>query len=355
MMGANERLADIEFYSKAVKAFSDDGIIVPGSNYGHRILNPSPGVNQLEGIIACLRSDRHSKRAAISVYQAEDAVRASSRDIPCTFGFTFHIRDEQLHSTIIMRSNNAHLLLPFNIFEFSLLAEIVASELDVPIGPMYYHGISMHLLAGDKASAELAVSSVVPSPILMPEMPPRSLAQVRELVRLEARMRHSAAGLTDESLHEWVVEGAGKLDAYWQQFFILLLLHVARENRLEASLQELKVSMDVYFRNALGESAFELASDGRRTQHAMDSLFDEMPAVNAEPAYLQLMAELEDMFQTESKQFVLNGRDPLLYDEQVKLRNELIGSPRQPMVAANDINALLSEARRRIRALRDGE
>src|SRR5271165_3777848 len=38
MMSASNRLADIAFYEPKVKGFTDDGIIIPGSSYGVRIL-----------------------------------------------------------------------------------------------------------------------------------------------------------------------------------------------------------------------------------------------------------------------------------------------------------------------------
>jgi thymidylate synthase len=128
MMAGNNRLADIEFYwGRAVTPFSDDAITVPGSSYGARMFSSSPGLNQIDAIIHRLQDDPSTRRAAVSIYQPIDAVR-ESRDIPCTFGLFFHVREEHLISTVIMRSNNALILLPYNIFEFSLLAEVIAQE-----------------------------------------------------------------------------------------------------------------------------------------------------------------------------------------------------------------------------------
>ena len=115
MISGNNRLADIAFYEPRVKAFTDDEIIVPGSSYGARIRQAHPGIDQLQGVIAKLRHGKSTRRAAISIYQPTDTVRESS-DIPCAFGMFFHIREDRLHTQIIMRSNNATTLLPFNIF-----------------------------------------------------------------------------------------------------------------------------------------------------------------------------------------------------------------------------------------------
>ena len=73
MMAGSDRLADIAFYEPKVSFFSDDGIAVPGSSYGQRILRSRPGLNQLESAIARLKQDPASRRAAISIYHPEDA------------------------------------------------------------------------------------------------------------------------------------------------------------------------------------------------------------------------------------------------------------------------------------------
>ena len=103
MMAGSDRLADIAFYEPKVSFFSDDGIAVPGSSYGQRILRSRPGLNQLESAIARLKQDPSSRRAAISIYHPEDAVR-ESRDIPCAFGLFFHVREGVLIATTLMRS-----------------------------------------------------------------------------------------------------------------------------------------------------------------------------------------------------------------------------------------------------------
>src|SRR4051812_18136911 len=43
MMAGNQRLADIEFYEPQVKRYSDDGLVVPGSDYGARLRHSTPG------------------------------------------------------------------------------------------------------------------------------------------------------------------------------------------------------------------------------------------------------------------------------------------------------------------------
>ena len=227
MMAASDRLADIAFYEPRVRGFSDDGIAISGSNYGMRMLSPRPGLNQLRGIITELRQHPSSRRAMITIYHAEDSTRQESKDIPCTFGFGFLIRDGKLQATTIMRSNNAVSLLPFNLFEFSLLAEVVATEVGVSLGPLSHFAMSMHIYETDRARAkEIVKEASGMAPFIMPPMPAKPLNAIQKLASAEAELRH--CNLSDANLEEWIrrpeVDG---LDVYWHPFFQVLLFHAA--------------------------------------------------------------------------------------------------------------------------------
>jgi thymidylate synthase/nicotinamide riboside kinase len=234
MMAGNDRLKDIEFYEKKVGGFTDDGIVVPGSSYGHRMIYPAPGCNQIEGVIERLKRDAATRRAAVAVYRAEDATR-DSKDIPCTFGLAFHNRGEFIHTSVVMRSNNAFVLLPYNIFEFSLLGEAVAKEVGLELGSMTYHAMSMHLYSNNYENAQEVVNTDVPQPtVAVPVMPrdPSPMQQIRELVKIEADARHAAAGFSTKNFEsDWLSYADSRLDAYWRQFYYVLLYAMC--NRIE--------------------------------------------------------------------------------------------------------------------------
>ena len=236
IMAGSDRLADIAFYEPRVSFFSDDGISVPGSSYGHRILRPRPGLNQLKAVINRLRKDKYSRRAAIAIYQAEDAVR-ESHDIPCAFGIFYHIREDQLHATTVMRSNNAFTLMPYNVFEFGLLAEVVAAELDVPLGSLTHSALSMHIYKDDYEAAAAALKEYdesKPSSADFLDIPnePSPLDEIQKLIILEAGIRHGSQGLTGSNIEEWINKGQEKLDPYWAQLYYLLLLYVVQRKNI---------------------------------------------------------------------------------------------------------------------------
>jgi hypothetical protein len=228
MASGNERLEDIAFYEPKVQGFTDDGLIVPGSNYGKRIRAPEPGVDQLGGVVKRLRLNPDTRRAALVIWHSQDAVR-DTNDLPCAFGMSFSVRGKQLIAITSMRSNNAFTLLPFNLFEFGLVSEVVAAELDLELGPALHSANSMHVFDEHRQIAEASLASYdsldQPRPIMEP-MPrnPRPLAQIGRLAQIEARIRHDAAGLSNAPLEQLVAADAA-LHPYWQSFGRVLLAH----------------------------------------------------------------------------------------------------------------------------------
>jgi hypothetical protein len=231
MMSGSDLLSAIAFYEPTVAEFSDDGITIPGSSFGRRIFNPRSGINQLEGILARLRNDPNGRRAAVAVYQAEDSCR-ESRDIPCLFGLFFHLRDSRLSTTVIMRANNAYRLFPYNLFELSLLAEVISTELDVPLGPLNYSVVSMHIYAPEYQAATSLLAHRG-NPVLQPSMaamPPSPLEQIRKLVLLEADLRNQPQAVDRETVEGMMQKAHRDLDPYWRNFYYVLLQFVARGN-----------------------------------------------------------------------------------------------------------------------------
>ena len=232
MMAANNRLSDIAFYEPRVSAFTDDGLTVPGSSYGMRLRQPQPGVDQVKETIESLKEDSNTRRAAMSIYHPIDTTRRGSNDISCAFGLLFHNRSGCLHTTVIMRSNNALTLLPFNLFEFSMLAEVMAVETELELGEITYFAGSMHLFTENIERAKDTISSKPQSnPRPMAQMPrdESPLDQLTELGKLDAELRHASAAIDHRSIEEWINTIKEKVTPYWAQFGLLLLSNIAKQ------------------------------------------------------------------------------------------------------------------------------
>ena len=229
MMAANDRVADVAWYDRGAHKFSDDGWTVPGSSDGARLLNPRPGLNQIERVIELLRREPDSRRAVAVVYQPEDAGRVS-RDVPCTIGMAYNLRGEGLHASTIMRSSNAFRILPYDLFLFSLLAEVVAAELGVPLAGYHQFAVSLHVYVPDVDAATDVVTSDPPATRWsMPAMPPGSVfEQLRALIRVEQELRHPDVTVDVAAVPRLEQRFEQELVPYWQDFGRVLLLHALR-------------------------------------------------------------------------------------------------------------------------------
>jgi thymidylate synthase-like protein len=110
-----------------------------GESYGQRLLP------QLRYNMEMLKSDRSTRRAMGLVWKPSDS-EASSRmkNVPCCIGMRLILKDDHLESQVVMRSNSVGVL-PYDVFLFSTLHELIANELGADCGPMHWIALSMHV------------------------------------------------------------------------------------------------------------------------------------------------------------------------------------------------------------------
>jgi len=128
----------LSYYLPRAGLFSDDGSTWRGG-YGPRL------VTGLDAIISILKEDPFSRRAVINLYDAKmDFV--VSKDIPCNVALQFLIRDGALYLYVFQRSSD--IMWGFsgiNTFEWSVLLEMMAHWLGVPMGSLIFNITSLHL------------------------------------------------------------------------------------------------------------------------------------------------------------------------------------------------------------------
>ena len=67
------------------------------------------------------------------------------RDVPCTLGYRFALREGALHMFTSMRSQDAWLGLPYDVFTFTILHELLAGWLNADLGEYHHLVDSLHL------------------------------------------------------------------------------------------------------------------------------------------------------------------------------------------------------------------
>lgn len=134
----NSEVSTVEDYPFVpMGQFSDDGLTLPGS-YGWRI------VPLIGDVLNKLREDKDSRQAVIPVLRASDFC-TDSKDVPCTETVQFMIRDGKLDCFVNMRSNDFFWGLPYDVFQFTVLHEVVANTLGVGLGRYHHYTASMHV------------------------------------------------------------------------------------------------------------------------------------------------------------------------------------------------------------------
>ncbi len=212
-LSGETKLAFIDYYVPGFfKTESDDQITVR-SGYGERLFSFN-GINQVANVIEVLKQKASSRRAVIQLFDASDLLKPY-KSIPCTCSLQFIARNEKLHMFVAMRSNDAFLGLPHDVFSFTMLQELVARSVDMEIGEYKHCAGSLHLYERDVARATQYLEEGYQSKIAMPSMPVGDpWASIKILQQYERGLREFGSAGPQEMLDPYWQELAHLLEAY---------------------------------------------------------------------------------------------------------------------------------------------
>lgn len=165
-------VAAISRYNPNIAKFSDNGIDFNGS-YGPRLKE------QWDNVMSLLAHQPDTRQAVLHVFDQQD-IRHQTKDVPCTLTLQFLARDGKLHLTVNMRSSDVWLGLPYDVFNFTMLQNVAATELMVELGDFTMNLASSHLYDVNREAATqvlLSETETVCSPVLT-ELPPTWLEDV---------------------------------------------------------------------------------------------------------------------------------------------------------------------------------
>jgi thymidylate synthase len=135
-------------------------------------------VEQLPYVLETLEDDSHSRQAVISLWVPRPR---ESADTPCTLSFQFLLRENvdktwwELHMVTTMRSNDAWLGLPYDLFNFTQIQRYVAHLLQVRVGTYTHNVGSLHLYERQWSEARSLVDWITPEILVtvgIPQSPP---------------------------------------------------------------------------------------------------------------------------------------------------------------------------------------
>jgi Thymidylate synthase len=126
--------------------FSDGGLL--RGAYGPKVSH------QLTRVTELLSGDPDTRQAVVSVWDHRTSQSAGEvQDTPCTVSMQFRIRRDSLEMTVIMRSSDAWLGIPYDWFMFTRLQMTMAWALSLPCGSFTFFAGSLHLYERDAGKA----------------------------------------------------------------------------------------------------------------------------------------------------------------------------------------------------------
>lgn len=235
-LSGENKLEFIEYYIPEVyNKESDDGINIR-SGYGNRLFDfNNAGINQIENVINLLSEKPASRRAVIQLFDASD-LTSNYKSIPCTCTLQFINRNNKLNMFVNMRSNDAYLGLPHDIFTFTMIQEIMACSLGIEIG-FYQHNVgSLHLYKKHHSKARSYLNEGWMNHKPMMPMPVTNLAEsIKELKDIAEKIRNqSEVDVESTALHN-----------YWKDICRLLLAyHFYKKNDYSSCANQLNYLND---------------------------------------------------------------------------------------------------------------
>lgn len=115
-----------------------------GYSYGTRFFNHH-GIDQVANVIAKLKKNPDSKSATINLMDVE----ADLKHVPCICTIDFKIRNGRLNATSFFRSQDAGKKLYADIISIGKIMEMIAKEVDVPVGELSILIASLHIYEED--------------------------------------------------------------------------------------------------------------------------------------------------------------------------------------------------------------
>lgn len=126
--------------------------------YGPRIRKWNGIIDQLDYVRKKLCDDPESRQAVVQIWNP--AIDTNSyRDVACTLNLRFLIRGGELIMFSTMRSQDLWWGLPYDLFLFTLIQELMAGWLNIPVGVFYHTVDSFHLYEPFWAKAQLVLES----------------------------------------------------------------------------------------------------------------------------------------------------------------------------------------------------
>jgi thymidylate synthase len=207
ILSGDDTVAGISPWNKHIANFSDDGTTFFGA-YGPKV------IGQLDYVVRKLHEDPDTRQAGLTIWRENPP---QTKDVPCTVSIFASMRDGKLNMHVFMRSSDVWLGLPYDVFNFSMLAHLICARLlqkherAVQPGTLFLTAASCHLYDKNWKEAKTLLSET--DGRLMPRIaltPSHLYTDEEALMRRLKLLRESSPG---DAYRWWEATGVGATDA----------------------------------------------------------------------------------------------------------------------------------------------
>lgn len=146
MIEGTKKTSFIKKYSKMWDKFED----IPGevsTSYGYR-WRKAFGRDQLKEAINALQKDKTNRQVWVTAWDAkEDGLTniGKTKNVPCPLGFFLNINNNSLDMSVIIRSSDVIVGLPYDIMAYTFLAQSIANTLQINYGNISFYLNHAHI------------------------------------------------------------------------------------------------------------------------------------------------------------------------------------------------------------------
>lgn len=217
MSGGNDAGLLTPFNSR-IGEFSEDGRFAGA--YGPKVME------QFAYVVDTLRADPMSRQAVLTIWRERPR---ASKDVPCTVAMQFLLREGALELIVYMRSNDAWLGLPYDLFNFTQLQRVVASTLGVHVGAYHHMVGSLHLYDRNASTARAVLADQDKSYFTHHYMTSTPLTEaVGAMYRIATTPWQLYSAWQRDSTIEHIRSSVETLDDEWRAYIDVLLWSRAR-------------------------------------------------------------------------------------------------------------------------------
>jgi len=127
-----------------------------GPVYGFQWRNWSGGPDQIEELVAGLKTNPHSRRHVVSAWAVHDLAYMALA--PCHFAFQCDVTDDKLSLQVYQRSADLFLGVPFNLASYGTLAYMLADQCGYDLGDLVWTGGDCHIYTNHIDQIDLQLS-----------------------------------------------------------------------------------------------------------------------------------------------------------------------------------------------------